>query len=144
MNFLQTLSLPKNWCSLKRRLLFYMVSPFYNLKNLSFSQHVVMPAKQTYNSLLSLGVYEEMPVYEMQRVRFSNFIGLFCQSFYASYLLLSYIIESRFLALMIFSMLITGFIGFLLNKYRHYNLARSMFITSFSVLLFFICQIINN
>jgi signal transduction histidine kinase/CheY-like chemotaxis protein len=143
MNFLQTLSLPKSWCSLKRRLLFYMVSPFYNLKNASFSQQVVLPAKQMYNSLLSLGVYEEMPVYEMQRVRFSNFIGLFCQSFYASYLLLSYIIESRFLALMIFSMLIAGFIGFLLNKYRHYNLARSMFITSFSVLLFFICNTLN-
>ena len=44
---------------------------------------------------------------------------------------------------MTFSMLVTGIFGFLLNKMRYYNLARSMFITSFSVLLFFICNTLN-
>jgi signal transduction histidine kinase len=143
MNMFQIPYLPKSWPSLKRRLFFYALSPLHNLKTKRFSNGVIGIVKNLYDSLLALGVHDEMPVYEMQRVRFSNFIGLFCQSFYASYLLLSYIIESRFLALTIFSMLISGFIGFLFNKYRHYNLARSMFITSFSVLLFFICNTLN-
>ena len=143
MNIFQLPYLPKSWPSLKRRMFFYSVSPFYNLKSKNYLQQGALTGKKLYNSLLDLGVHHDMPVYEMQRVRFSNFIGLFCQSFYASYLLLSYIIQSKFLALMIFSMLITGFVGFLFNKYRHYNLARSMFITSFSVLLFFICNTLN-
>jgi len=99
--------------------------------------------KKIYNQLLALGVYEDLPFYEAQRIRFSNFIGLFCQSFYLSYLGLGVLIDSKFLILMTFSMLVTGILGFLLNKMRLYNLARSMFITSFSVLLFFICNTLN-
>ena len=99
--------------------------------------------KKIYNQLLALGVYEDLPFYEAQRIRFSNFIGLFCQSFYLSYTLLGMLIGSHFLILMTFSMLVTGIFGFLLNKMRYYNLARSMFITSFSVLLFFICNTLN-
>src|SRR5689334_15094285 len=99
--------------------------------------------KKIYNQLLALGVYEDLPFYEAQRIRFSNFIGLFCQSFYLSYLGLGVLIDSKFLLLMTFSMLVTGILGFLLNKMRLYNLARSMFITSFSVLLFFICNTLN-
>src|SRR4051794_40036534 len=100
--------------------------------------------KKIYYKLLELGVYEDLPVYEMQRVRFSNFIGLFCQSFYLLYLILGYLVlDSHFLVLMTFSMLVTGLTGFWMNHKRHYNLARTLFITSFSVLLFFICNTLN-
>jgi signal transduction histidine kinase len=99
--------------------------------------------KKIYNSVLELGVHDDMPVYEGHRVRFSNFIGLFCQSFYLLYLILSFVLHSPFLTLMTFSMWITGILGFWLNKMRYYNVARSMFITSFSVLLFFICNSLN-
>jgi len=99
--------------------------------------------KKIYNQLLALGVFEDLPFYEAQRIRFSNFIGLFCQSFYLSYLGLGVLISSNFLILMTLCMLVTGILGFLLNKMRYYNLARSMFITSFSVLLFFICNTLN-
>src|SRR5256714_1171880 len=44
---------------------------------------------------------------------------------------------------MTFSMLVTGILGFWFNRMRYYNVARSMFITSFSVLLFFICNTLN-
>ena len=99
--------------------------------------------KKIYKYVLDLGVYQDMPVYEMQRVRFSNFIGLFCQSFYMLYVVLSFVLHSPFLTLMTLLMLVTGVFGFWLNKRRHYNIARSMFITSFSVLLFFICNTLN-
>jgi signal transduction histidine kinase len=99
--------------------------------------------KKIYNQLLALGVYDDLPFYEAQRIRFSNFIGLFCQSFYLSYSLLGWLIDSPFLVLITFSMLVAGIIGFWFNKMRWYNLARSMFITSFSVLLFFICNTMN-
>jgi signal transduction histidine kinase len=92
---------------------------------------------------MDLGVYEGMPVYEMQRVRFSNFIGLFCQSFYMLYVVLSIMLDSKFLLVITLSMLVTGIFGYWLNKKRLYNMARSMFITSFSVLLFFICNSLN-
>jgi signal transduction histidine kinase len=99
--------------------------------------------KKLYDSLLELGVHDEMSVYEMQRVRFTNFIGLFCQSFYLSYVLLGVVLSSPFLIIIAMLMLVSGLMGFWLNKCRYYNLARSMFITSFSVLLFFICNTLN-
>lgn len=92
---------------------------------------------------MNLGVYADMPVYEMQRVRFSNFIGLFCQSFYMLYVGLSFMLNSPFLMVITLLMLVTGIFGYWLNHARYYNLARSMFITSFSVLLFFICNSLN-
>jgi signal transduction histidine kinase len=99
--------------------------------------------KKIYNKLLELGVYDDLPVYEMQRIRFSNFIGLFCQSFYLLYVFLGMLFDSPFLTLATLAMLVTGLYGFWLNKCRHYNFARTMFITSFSVLLFFICNSLN-
>ncbi|HWJ25040.1 MAG TPA: hypothetical protein VNS32_00765, partial [Flavisolibacter sp.] len=93
--------------------------------------------KKIYKQIMNLGVYPDMPVYEMQRVRFSNFIGLFCQSFYLLYVVLSFILNSPFLTVITLLMLVTGIFGYWLNHARYYNLARSMFITSFSVLLFF-------
>jgi signal transduction histidine kinase len=96
-----------------------------------------------YKQIMNLGVYPDMPVYEMQRVRFSNFIGLFCQSFYLLYVVLSFILNSPFLTVITLLMLVTGIFGYWLNHARYYNLARSMFITSFSVLLFFICNSLN-
>src|SRR5688500_14122492 len=99
--------------------------------------------KKIYNQILELGVYDELPLYEIQRIRFSNFIGLFCQSFYLSYVLMGFFIESPFLVIMALAMLFTGMLGFWLNKMRWYNMAKSMFITSFSVLLFFICNTLN-
>lgn len=99
--------------------------------------------KRFYNSVLELGVHDDAPVYEMHRVRFSNFIGLFCQSFYLLYVVLSFVLHSHFLTVMTLLMLVTGIFGFWLNHKRHYNIARSIFITSFSVLLFFICNTLN-
>jgi signal transduction histidine kinase/CheY-like chemotaxis protein len=99
--------------------------------------------KRFYNYVLELGVHDDAPVYEMHRVRFSNFIGLFCQSFYLLYVVLSFVLHSHFLTVMTFLMLGTGIFGFWLNHKRHYNIARSIFITSFSVLLFFICNTLN-
>ena len=99
--------------------------------------------KKIYNYVLNLGIHEDMPVYEMQRVSFSNFIGMFCQSFYLLYVILGIVLHSPFLAIMTFSMLITGILGFWLNKRRYYGFAKSMFIASFSVLLFFICNTLN-
>jgi signal transduction histidine kinase/CheY-like chemotaxis protein len=99
--------------------------------------------KKIYNQILELGVYDELPLYEIQRIRFSNFIGVFCQSFYLSYVLMGVFIESPFLVIMALAMLFTGMLGFWLNKMRWYNMAKSMFITSFSVLLFFICNTLN-
>lgn len=99
--------------------------------------------KKIYRSVMNLGIHEDMPVYEMQRVSFSNFIGLFCQSFYLSYLILSVIIDSRFLTVITLLLVATGILGFWFNKMRYYGAAKSMFITSFSVLLFFICNSLN-
>ncbi len=99
--------------------------------------------KRFYNYVLELGVHEDAPVYEMHRVRFSNFIGLFCQSFYMLYVVLSFVLHSRFLTVMTLLMLVTGIFGYWMNHKRHYNVARSIFITSFSVLLFFICNTLN-
>jgi signal transduction histidine kinase/CheY-like chemotaxis protein len=96
-----------------------------------------------YKKIMNLGVYADMPVYEMQRVRFSNFIGMFCQSFYMLYVGLSFVLHSPFLTVITLLMLVTGIFGYWLNHARYYNLARSMFITSFSVLLFFICNTLN-
>ncbi|HUR09998.1 MAG TPA: ATP-binding protein [Flavitalea sp.] len=142
MNIFQTTSLQKSFPFLKK-LMFWRMFPFHLLNKSSYWQQNTSGWKKRYNSLLDLGVYENMPVYEMQRVRFSNFIGLFCQTFYLSYVLLGVLIHSPFLSLMTLSMLVTGLLGFWFNKRRHYNLARSMFITSFSVLLFFICNTLN-
>jgi len=99
--------------------------------------------KKIYKNVLELGVHDNAPVYEMHRVRFSNFIGLFCQSFYVLYVVLSFVFHSRFLTVMTLLMLVTGVLGFWLNAHRQYNMARSIFITSFSVLLFFICNTLN-
>src|SRR5437763_6773284 len=99
--------------------------------------------KKIYNYVLNLGIHEDMPVYEMQRVSFSNFIGMFCQSFYLLYVVLGIILHSPFLAIMCFTILVTGLSGFWLNKRRYYGFAKSMFIASFSVLLFFICNTLN-
>lgn len=99
--------------------------------------------KRFYNYVLELGVHDDAPVYEMHRVRFSNFIGLFCQSFYMLYVVLSFVLHSKFLTVMTLLMLVTGVFGYWLNHKRHYNIARSIFITSFSVLLFFICNTLN-
>src|SRR3954467_6840432 len=86
--------------------------------------------KRIYNYVLELGVHDNMPVYEGHRVRFSNFIGLFCQSFYLLYVILSLVFKSPFLLLTTIAMLVAGIMGFWLNKMRYYNEARSMFITS--------------
>ncbi|MGZ8557054.1 MAG: response regulator [Chitinophagaceae bacterium] len=99
--------------------------------------------KKIYNYVLELGVHDNAPVYEMHRVRFSNFIGLFCQSFYLMYVVLSFVLHSPFLTVVTLLMLITGIFGFWLNAKRRYNLARTVFITSFSILLFFICNSLN-
>lgn len=142
MNIFQSFSVQRSHPFIKR-LVKFRVIPFEQLKPNGFWQRNIAVLQKVYNFLLDLGVHKEMPVYEMQRVRFSNFIGLFCQSFYVSYVLLGVLIHSPFLVLMTLAMLVTGFMGFWFNKNRHYNLARSMFITSFSVLLFFICNTMN-
>lgn len=99
--------------------------------------------KKIYNYVLELGVHDDAPVYEMHRVRFSNFIGLFCQSFYLMYVVLSFVLNSPFLTVITLLMLVTGIFGFWLNAKRRYNIARTVFITSFSILLFFICNTLN-
>lgn len=99
--------------------------------------------KKIYNYVLELGVHDNAPVYEMHRVRFSNFIGLFCQSFYLMYVILSFVLHSPFLTVITLLMLVTGILGFWLNAKRRYNMARTVFITSFSILLFFICNTLN-
>lgn len=99
--------------------------------------------KKIYNYILQLGVHEGAPVYEMHRVRFSNFIGLFCQSFYFVYFILSFVFDSSFLTYVTLLMIVTGMTGFLLNAMRMYNLARTVFISTFSILLFFICNSLN-
>ncbi len=99
--------------------------------------------KRMYNYVLELGVHENAPVYEMHRVRFSNFIGLFCQSFYMVYVILSFVFDSSFLTGITLLMVVTGILGFWLNGQRRYNMARSIFISSFSILLFFICNTLN-
>ena len=98
--------------------------------------------KRFYNYVLELGVHEDAPVYEMHRVRFSNFIGLFCQSFYLLYVILSFV---SFALPYCNDTADAGYryFWFWLNHKRHYNIARSIFITSFSVLLFFICNTLN-
>lgn len=106
-------------------------------------QYPIKLTQKLYNYVLELGVHDNAPVYEMHRVRFSNFIGLFCQSFYVMYVILSFVFNSQFLTFMTLLMLVTGIIGFWLNKIRRYNMARTLFITSFSVLLFFICNSLN-
>ncbi len=139
MNIFESASLQKSFPFL-RKLMFWRL---FSLQKPNGIWKKDSKWRKRYDSLLDLGVYDAMPLYEMQRVRFSNFIGLFCQSFYLSYVALGFLIHSPFLSIMTFSMLVMGLLGFWFNKRRHYNLARSMFITSFSVLLFFICNTLN-
>jgi|GEM_PF-1532678 len=143
MNIFDTAGLYKSASLLRRGLIVFRTNPTHHFKPDGVGSNFIIFLLKIYNSLLDLGVYEEMPVYKMQRVRFSNFIGLFCQSFYLSYVLLGLFVDSPFLIVITLAMLVSGFVGFWFNKCRHYNLARSMFITSFSVLLFFICNTMN-
>src|SRR5688572_6369874 len=99
--------------------------------------------KKMYKRIVNVGVYPDMPFYEMQRVRFSNFISLFSQSFYLSYVFLGFLINSYFISLVTFLMLVIGVLGYWMNHRRNYNLARTMFIASFSILLFFLCNSLN-
>jgi signal transduction histidine kinase len=98
---------------------------------------------RAYKYILNLGVDNDTPIYELHRVRFSNFIGLFCQSFYLLYGGLSFVFQSRFLTIVTLLMLITGVTGFWFNARKYYNAARTVFICSFSILLFVICNSLN-
>lgn len=99
--------------------------------------------KKLYKRIMNLGVYPDMPFYEMQRIRFCNFIGLFSQSFYLLYVVLGFVLNSPFISIVTFLMIVTGIIGYWMNHARHYNFARTMFIASFSILLFFLCNSLN-
>jgi signal transduction histidine kinase len=98
---------------------------------------------RAYKYILNLGVDDDTPIYEVHRVRFSNFIGLFCQSFYLLYGALSFVFHSRFLTIVTLLMLVTGVTGFWFNSKKYYNAARTVFICSFSILLFVICNSLN-
>src|SRR5687767_744785 len=103
----------------------------------------VSAVKKLFNAILNFGVQQGMASYESERLRFANLMQLFCEVFYLFYFILGLLIDAPFLSVVTLSMLVTGWMGLLFNKYRYYNLARSFFITTFCVLLFFACNSLN-
>src|SRR5688500_4387821 len=94
-------------------------------------------------SILNIGIDQDMPPYQQVRVQFVNFMELFCQVFYLIYFFLGFVFESQFISVATLLMLVTGWGGFLLNYLRYHDLARSTFIATFCILLFFVCNSVN-
>ena len=99
--------------------------------------------RRTFETILNFGVHDDIPGYENVRLRFANLMQLFCQAFYLCYFILGLVIHAPVLSIITGSMMIAGWMGLFFNKYRHYNLGRSFFITSFCVLLFFACNMLE-
>jgi signal transduction histidine kinase/CheY-like chemotaxis protein len=99
-----------------------------------------MPVKRIFHTIINFGVHEGIAEYENERLRFANLMQLFCQAFYLFYFVLGLLIYAPLVSIITGSMLVTGWMGLIFNRYRHYNWGRSFFITSFCVLLFFACN----
>jgi signal transduction histidine kinase len=99
--------------------------------------------KKIYNAILNLGIHEDMAIHEFHRVRFSNFLELFSQFFYLFYFFLGFVLGSPFVIFTGLSLLAAGCLGLYFNHLRWYMLARSMFTSSFCVILLFVCNTLN-
>ncbi|MFL5739696.1 MAG: ATP-binding protein [Flavisolibacter sp.] len=99
--------------------------------------------KKIYQSILNLGIHDDMPIHEFHRVKFSNFLELFSQFFYLFYLLLGVYLQSTFVILTSLALLVAGCMGLWFNHIRKYTLARSMFTSSFCIILLFVCNSLN-
>src|SRR5438270_6055577 len=99
--------------------------------------------KKIYQSILNLGIHDDMPIHEFHRVKFSNFLELFSQFFYLFYLLLGVYLQSPFVILTSLALLVAGCTGLWFNHIRRYTLARSMFTSSFCIILLFVCNSLN-
>src|SRR5438309_3190047 len=99
--------------------------------------------KRTFNALLNLGVSDDLPVYEGRLVRFTNFLELFSLFFYMFYCTISIVLHARFSFFASLSLTISGCIGLWFNYKRRYLLARSIFTSSFSIILFFVINTLN-
>ena len=99
--------------------------------------------KKIINAILNIGIHKDMPEYEQTRVQFVNFMELFCQVFYLLYFFMGFVFGSYFISIATLMMLVTGWGGFLLNHLRRPDLARSTFIASFCILLFFVCNSVD-
>src|SRR5688500_5933571 len=99
--------------------------------------------KKIITAILHIGIHDEMPAYEQTRVQFVNFMELFCQVFYLLYFFMGFVFGSTFISVATLLMLVTGWGGFLLNHLRRPDLARSTFIATFCILLFFVCNSVD-
>ena len=99
--------------------------------------------KKIFSAILNIGIHEGMPAYEQTRVQFVNFMELFCQVFYVVYFFMGFVFGSSFISVATLLMLVTGWAGFLLSHLGRHDLARSTFIATFCVLLFFVCNSVD-
>jgi signal transduction histidine kinase len=98
---------------------------------------------KVYRSLLNIGVYDDIPAYEANRVRFANFLEMFAQAFYIFYFVFGIFIESRFFMVVSGFLIIAGALGLYLNKFRYYNLSRFILLSSLSIALLAVCNVLN-
>ena len=99
--------------------------------------------KKIITAILNIGIHDDMPAYEQTRVQFVNFMELFCQVFYVLYFFMGFVFGSTFISVATLLMLVTGWAGFVLNHMRRHDLARSTFIATFCILLFFVCNSVD-
>src|SRR3954463_14529665 len=99
--------------------------------------------KKLYTAILNLGIHDDMAIHEFHRVRFSNFLELFSQFFYFFYFCLGFVLGSPFVIFTGLSLLAAGCLGLYFNHLRWYTLARSMFTSSFCIILLFVCNSLN-
>ena len=83
--------------------------------------------KKIFHTIINFGVHKDLPEYENERLRFANLMQLFCEVFYIFYFVLGLVIHAPLLSIITGGMLVTGWMGLVFNKYRHYNWGRSFF-----------------
>jgi hypothetical protein len=96
---------------------------------------------KAFNNLTDLGVTDTLKVEEIQRVKLTNILGFTPMIMYSIYLIFGLVTQYYFPVILCSILLIITFVGLVLNKKKHYGLAKFILfgVNSLSVFVAYNC-----
>lgn len=100
--------------------------------------------KRLIGRFIDFGIHDAIPAHQQHKIRFSNILGASFVLFSLFYFIIALIAGSFYLSLVCFCLLVFGSLGIWMNALRKYERSQSLFLCSFSLLLFCGCNILSN
>ena len=100
--------------------------------------------KKLLDRLLNLGVPETASPYVRRSIRFTNGLKSAVLALYLVYFALGLASASSFLGIICFTLVLTAIAAIYLGSLRHYNLAFTLFLGGFNIVMVVCCNSLNN